>query len=72
MMYVFVIGRCSVQSKIALIFAVAVATAMFSLQIQAMPLPALKQLYQNKEIIRVAEGCGRGWHWSYALRRCVR
>jgi hypothetical protein len=54
------------------IFAVAVAIAMFTLQTQAMPLAPGKQVYQNKEIIRVAEGCGRGWHWSYALRRCVR
>lgn len=57
--------------KLALVLAAGVALAMISWQAQATPLAAAKQVYKASDTTLVAQGCGRGWHWSYALRRCV-
>jgi hypothetical protein len=27
---------------------------------------------ETSQIVPVANGCGRGWHWNFRLRRCVR
>jgi len=59
------------RMKLALAVAAGIAVAMMTWQAQAVPLAAAKQVYQAKDVTFVAEGCGRGWHWSYALRRCV-
>jgi len=59
------------RMKLALAVAAGMAVAMMTWQAQAVPLAAAKQVYQAKDVTLVAQGCGRGWHWSYALRRCV-
>ena len=59
------------MTKLALVLVAGVAVAMISWQAQATPLAAAKQVYKTSDITFVAQGCGRGWHWSYALRRCV-
>jgi len=58
------------QTKLALAFAAAMAVSFISFQAQATPSLA-KQIYQNDAVTYVAQGCGRGWHWSPALGRCV-
>ena len=58
------------QTKLALAFAAAMAVSFISFQAQASPSLA-KQIYQNDAVTYVAQGCGRGWHWSPALGRCV-
>jgi hypothetical protein len=60
------------QKKLALGLAAAAAVVMISWQAQATPTATAKQIYQTQDITPVAEGCGRGWHWSAVLRRCVR
>jgi len=59
------------NTKLAIIVAAALAIVTTAWQAQATPLAAAKQVYQAKQITLIAEHCGRGWHWSYALRRCV-
>ena len=58
--------------KLALVLAAAVSVAMISWQAQATPLAAAKHVHSAKEITLVANGCIAGWHWSAALKRCVR
>ena len=58
-------------TKFALVLAAGFTLAMITGQAQATPLAA-KQIYQSTDITLVAQGCGRGWHWSYVLGRCVR
>ncbi len=72
------VGRLSASSverqsmtKLA-VLAAAAAFTMMTWQAQATPLAAAKQIYQSDAVTLVASGCGVGWHWSPALRRCVR
>jgi len=53
------------------VLAAAAAFTMMTWQAQAAPVAA-KQIYQSNAVTLVAGGCGVGWHWSPALRRCVR
>ncbi len=59
------------MTKLA-VLAAAAAFTMMTWQAQAAPVAAAKQIYQSNAITLVAGGCGAGWHWSPALRRCVR
>ena len=59
------------QTKLALALAAGFAIGMTTWSAQATPLAAAKQVYQTKDITLVAQGCGRGWHWSFRWRRCV-
>jgi hypothetical protein len=47
-----------------------VATAAFDAH--AVPLSPAKLGYRVGSVAPVAEGCGRGWHWSFRWHRCVR
>ena len=60
------------QMKLAIVIAAAISVAMISWPAQATPLAAAKQVHSAKEITLVANGCIAGWHWSAALKRCVR
>jgi hypothetical protein len=60
------------QKKLALVLAAAAAVVMISWQAQATPMATAKQIYQTQDITLVAGGCGVGWHWNAALKRCVR
>jgi hypothetical protein len=63
--------RGSMQTKLALFLATAVSVAVISWQAQATPLSATKNVYQTNAVTLVA-ACVAGWHWSAALKRCVR
>ncbi len=60
------------HKKLALVLAAAAAVVMISWQAQATPMATAKHGYQTQDITLVANGCGRGWHWSAVLGRCVR
>lgn len=60
------------QTKLALVLAAALSVTMIGWQANATPLAAAKQIYSTKQVTLVASGCGAGWHWSAALKRCVR
>lgn len=55
-------------------FAASLAFAAAALSTPASAMPALPSTpgVETSQIIPVANGCGRGWHWSWRLRRCVR
>jgi len=60
------------QKKLALFLATAATLAAMSWQAGATPMTPAKQLHQSNTVTLVAESCGAGWHWSVALKRCVR
>jgi hypothetical protein len=53
------------------VLAAAAAFTMMTWQAQAAPVAA-KQIYQSNAVTLVGAVCGGGWHWSPALKRCVR
>jgi hypothetical protein len=60
------------RKLLALLIVGGFAVAMAAFDAQAMPLSPAKLGYQTGNVTPVAEGCGRGWHWSYRWHRCVR
>jgi hypothetical protein len=58
--------------KLALALAGAFAIAMIAWEANAVPSMPAKLSYQNNDVTMIAQGCGRGWHWSARWRRCVR
>ena len=60
------------SGKFALVLAGAFAITMIAWDARAMPSTPAKLGYQNSDVTLIAQGCGRGWHWSARWRRCVR
>lgn len=58
--------------KIALALAGAFTVAVIAWDARATPSMPAKLGYQNSDVSLIAQGCGRGWHWSRRWRRCVR
>jgi hypothetical protein len=56
------------RKLLALLIVGGFAVAMAAFDAQAVPLSPAK----TGNVTPVAEGCGRGWHWSFRWHRCVR
>lgn len=58
--------------KSAIAATLALAALAFAAPASALPgIPAAPAI-ETSNITPVLNGCGRGWHWSYRYRKCVR